>query len=148
MRLNITSVDCKMVVQLHELMGVGSVLPKDYRPKYRIPFDVGNGITKKLLYGYKLHLHHALLSCLKFCLGRTLVGISGGWPGTSVYLCKQYMPTSCAIPYTIHCTMLVYYSYAIASLARSLGVIAHAYRARVELKVCAKVTCTSYTGSS
>ena len=40
--------------------------------QYRIPFDVGNGITKKLWCGYKLHLHHALLSCLKICLGRIL----------------------------------------------------------------------------
>ena len=28
--------------------------------------------TQKLWCGYKLHLHHALVSCLEFCLGRTL----------------------------------------------------------------------------
>ena len=32
----------------------------------------GNGITQKLWCGYKLHLHHALLSCLELCLGRIL----------------------------------------------------------------------------
>ena len=40
--------------------------------QYKILFDVGNGITQKLCCGYRLHPHHALLSCLEFCLGRTL----------------------------------------------------------------------------
>ena len=38
--------------------------------QYKIPFDdVGIGIIQKLCCGYRLLPHHALLSCLEFCLG-------------------------------------------------------------------------------
>ena len=51
--------------------------------QYRIPFDVGMEITKKIWCRYKLHPHHALLSCLKFCLGRTLKTMYDCWLYTS-----------------------------------------------------------------
>ena len=40
--------------------------------QYRIPFDVGIVLIHKLWCGHSLHPSYALLSCLKFCLGRTL----------------------------------------------------------------------------
>jgi hypothetical protein len=90
------TVDCKMVVQLPELMGVG---------------------------------------------------ISSGWPDTSVCLCKQYMYTvqNCTILYTMNTRLYI------ASLKTEPGYmpkhIAHAYRARVTLRARAKVTRISQAGS-
>ena len=44
------------------------------KPSFSTEFSLltwGMGITPKLYCGYRLHPHHALLSCLELCLGRT-----------------------------------------------------------------------------